>query len=207
VAKFSCLRFETSLFVASYDLQGHGGGIRPRLHMGVVMGQSQSQGYIMTDGQSASLSLCQAPNWGLRPDFHCCQTVAGLLMWALSLTRGRICRLQLLLILGSTVILGSESRCYYLRFETPPTSRARSPYFYPPGTGWPSYTCTSRHWVPFSSPPTTRRTMVEVLEPAFTRGSLGFSPALHFIQPRHGPHKKHSLQQLYCCLFIRCHGW
>jgi hypothetical protein len=27
-----CLRFETSLFVASYDSQGHGGGIRPRLH-------------------------------------------------------------------------------------------------------------------------------------------------------------------------------
>jgi hypothetical protein len=34
VAIFYCLRFETSLFIASYDLQGHGGGIRPRLHMG-----------------------------------------------------------------------------------------------------------------------------------------------------------------------------
>jgi hypothetical protein len=31
---FYCLRFETFLFVASYDSQGHGGGIRPRLHMG-----------------------------------------------------------------------------------------------------------------------------------------------------------------------------
>jgi hypothetical protein len=29
---FYCLRFETSLFVASYDSQGHGGGIRSRLH-------------------------------------------------------------------------------------------------------------------------------------------------------------------------------
>jgi hypothetical protein len=29
---FYCLRFETSLFVASYDSQGHGGGIRPRFH-------------------------------------------------------------------------------------------------------------------------------------------------------------------------------
>jgi hypothetical protein len=28
---FYCLSFETSLFVASYDSQGHGGGIRPRL--------------------------------------------------------------------------------------------------------------------------------------------------------------------------------
>jgi hypothetical protein len=29
-----CLSFETSLYVASYDSQGHGGGIRPRLHTG-----------------------------------------------------------------------------------------------------------------------------------------------------------------------------
>jgi hypothetical protein len=32
VAIYYCLRFETSLSVASYDSQGHGGGIRPRLH-------------------------------------------------------------------------------------------------------------------------------------------------------------------------------
>jgi hypothetical protein len=31
---FYCLSFETSLFVASYDSLGHGGGIRPRLHTG-----------------------------------------------------------------------------------------------------------------------------------------------------------------------------
>jgi hypothetical protein len=30
-----CLRFESSLFVASYDSQGYGGGIRPRLLTGV----------------------------------------------------------------------------------------------------------------------------------------------------------------------------
>jgi hypothetical protein len=32
---FYCLRFETSNFVASYDSQGHGGGIRARLHTGL----------------------------------------------------------------------------------------------------------------------------------------------------------------------------
>jgi hypothetical protein len=32
VTVFYCLRFETCLFVASSDSQGHGGGIRPRLH-------------------------------------------------------------------------------------------------------------------------------------------------------------------------------
>jgi hypothetical protein len=31
---FYCPTFETSLFVASYDSQGYGGGIRPRLHTG-----------------------------------------------------------------------------------------------------------------------------------------------------------------------------
>jgi hypothetical protein len=30
----NCLRFATSLFVASYDSQGYGGGNRPRLHTG-----------------------------------------------------------------------------------------------------------------------------------------------------------------------------
>jgi hypothetical protein len=32
---FYCLRFETSLFVASFDSQGHGGCIRSRLHTGI----------------------------------------------------------------------------------------------------------------------------------------------------------------------------
>jgi hypothetical protein len=43
--------------------------------------QSQRQSYVTTDAQSASLSWCQAPIWGLWPDFYYCQTVAGLLMW------------------------------------------------------------------------------------------------------------------------------
>jgi hypothetical protein len=33
---------------------------------------SQSQSYIMTDGQSASLSWNKAPTWGLQPDFYYC---------------------------------------------------------------------------------------------------------------------------------------
>jgi hypothetical protein len=44
---------------------------------------------------------------------------------------------------------------------------ARSPYL-PPGTMWPKY--ISRHLVPFSLPPTTRRDMVEVMESASTQG-------------------------------------
>jgi hypothetical protein len=40
----------------------------------------------------------------------------------------------------------------------------------PPGMGWASY--TPRHNVPLSSPPTTRRDKVEVLDPASTRAVL-----------------------------------
>jgi hypothetical protein len=42
---FYCLRLETSLFVAFYDSQGHGGGIRPRLHTGVVNSHSHIFSY------------------------------------------------------------------------------------------------------------------------------------------------------------------
>jgi hypothetical protein len=85
-------------------------GLLPSLHTDRLK-PSQSQNYVTTDSQSASLSWCQAPIWVLRPDFYYCQIVAGLLMWsALSLTRERACRLHLLLVLASVVIFRSESR-------------------------------------------------------------------------------------------------
>jgi hypothetical protein len=55
------------------------------------------------------------------------------------------------------------TRFYCLKFEINTTWRVRSPYLYHPGTGWNSYTI--RHWVPFPSPPTTRRATVEVFDP------------------------------------------
>jgi hypothetical protein len=85
----------------------------------VILSQPQSLGnpylslMLRPTVQSASLSWNKASVWGLRPDFYYCQTVAGLLMWgarAVSLTRGRVCRLQLLLAVTSAVILGYESR-------------------------------------------------------------------------------------------------
>jgi hypothetical protein len=59
---------------------------------------------------------------------------------------------------------------YCLRFQTPSTWRARSPYLYRPGTGRPTY--TPRHWVPFSSLPRTLRATVDVFKPTSTRGEL-----------------------------------
>jgi hypothetical protein len=77
-------------------------------------------------------------------------SVAGLLCGSPSLTRGRVCRLQLLLTLARAVILGPESRWTQDNILlNPPTLKARTPHLYPPATGWPSY--TPRHWVPFSS--------------------------------------------------------
>jgi hypothetical protein len=83
---FYCLRFETSLFVASYDLQDYGGGIR--------QSQSQSQSHVTTDGQSASMSWNKAPVWGLRPDLDYYQTVVGLLMWDENVNILRKCLVQ-----------------------------------------------------------------------------------------------------------------
>jgi hypothetical protein len=56
-------------------------------------------------GQSVSLSSCQAPIWGLRPDFYYCQTVACLLMWdALSYEK---------MGLPFTIAAGSRQRSHF----------------------------------------------------------------------------------------------
>jgi hypothetical protein len=85
-----------------------------------------------------------------------------------SLTRGWVCRLQLLLAFATLVIFRSESHGTHdhmslYQIRDLPICRARSPYLYPPGTGWPGY--IPRHRVPFSSPPTTLRATAEVFEP------------------------------------------
>jgi hypothetical protein len=67
------------------------------------------------------------------------------------LTRESVCRLQMLLVLASAVILRSESRGTHdhislSQIRDSANLEARSPYLYPPGTGWPGY--TPRHCVP-----------------------------------------------------------
>jgi hypothetical protein len=76
----------------------------------------------------------------------------------LSLTRERVCHLQLLLVLASAVILGSESRGTHdhillSQIRDFPNLEGQVPVFISP-----------RHWVPFSSPPTTSRATVEVFD-------------------------------------------
>jgi hypothetical protein len=89
-----------------------------------------------------------------------------------SLNRGWVCRLQFMLVLASAVILSSESRgtleqILLSHFRDSPNLEGQVPYLYPPEKWWPGY--ASRHWVPFSWPPTTRRATVEVFERASTR--------------------------------------
>jgi hypothetical protein len=98
------------------------------------------------------------------------------------LTRGPVCR------------FGIHDHILLSQFRDSPTWRARSPYLYLPGTGWPSY--TPRHWIPFPSPPTTRRGTVQVFETAFTWGWLTVSLLLLITSPQ-GPLRKHrSLLQI-----------
>jgi hypothetical protein len=83
-----------------------------------------------------------------------------------SLTRRRVCNLpyNCFWALPEQSLLGRSpaelTALFYCLIWDPPTWRARSPYLYPPGTGWPSY--TPGHWVPILSPLTTRRATVEV---------------------------------------------
>jgi hypothetical protein len=71
--------------------------------------ESESESYITTDDQSASLSWNKAPIWGLRPDIYLSLTITAMFLWASSLTRGRVRLLYMLLALASVVFLGSES--------------------------------------------------------------------------------------------------
>jgi hypothetical protein len=123
----------------------------------------QNQSYVTTDGQSASLSWCEA---SFLAETRFLVTVRHL----------RVCW-----YLSFIIVAGPRQRSHFRirvpryswpRFETPPTWTARSSYLYPPGGGWLNF--PPRHWVPFSSPPTTLRTTMEVFEPASTRASIKF---------------------------------
>jgi hypothetical protein len=107
---------------------------------------SESESYITTDGQPASLSWNKAPIWGLRPDFYYCQTVTGLLICGdLSDERTGL----------SFTIAAGPRQLSHSRVRVPCDSQ---PYF-----------TVSNLRLSFLSPPTTRRATVEVFDPASIR--------------------------------------
>jgi hypothetical protein len=99
VTIYYCLIFETSFFAASYDSQGHGGGIRPRLHTGVTS-LSDLHTVIVTLRETVcqSVSLGVEPHLGLMTRYLLFFDSYGLVSCgAPSLTRGRVCLLYMLL--------------------------------------------------------------------------------------------------------------
>jgi hypothetical protein len=134
--------------------------------------ESESESYVMTDGQSASLSWNKAPIWGLRPDFYQCQTVAGLLMWSAPSDERTP--------LSFTIAVGPRQ---------PSHSRVRFPWDLRP------YFTVLGSRLLFSSSPTTRTATVEVFDSASTREadcSLGVPQYM----PRGGLHAKHRLSTI-----------
>jgi hypothetical protein len=130
---------------------------------------SQSQSYVMTDSQSASLSWCQSSIWGLRPDFYYCQTIACSLMWG---------------------VLPDERTGLSFTIAADPRQHSHSQV----RVQWDSrsYFTLSDSRLPFSSPPTTRRVTVEVFEPAATRDSRLIQPVwIRVIEPWVGFNRKH----------------
>jgi hypothetical protein len=96
--------------------------------------------------------------WGLRPDLHYCQTVAGFPM------RG---------------ILSDERTGLSFAIVTGPRQRSHSRIRVP----WDPrpYFTLSDSILPFSSPPTTRRATVKVFDPASTRDSQTATVSLNSI--------------------------
>jgi hypothetical protein len=121
--------------------------------------------YFVTDYQSASLSWCLI--WSPWPDFCFLSDKCGFLDVGRTLWRedGSViysykCSWALPEQLLSSPSPAEHDHIFYGLIWEPPTWRARSPYSYPPGTGWTTY--TPRHRVSFSSPLTTLRATAEV---------------------------------------------
>jgi hypothetical protein len=132
---------------------------------------TESESYVTTDCQSASLSWCQATVWGLRPDFYYCQSVAGLLMWVSPSDRT---------VLPFTIAAGPRQRSHFW-VRVPRDSWSYVTLWYSrrpqPGGPGPRIYIPQEQGGPVISPDTgfpfhtARRATVEVFEPASMRGS------------------------------------
>jgi hypothetical protein len=132
----------------------------------------QSQSHFTADSQSVSQSVSQyvlvsSTLVGLATRYYflsecCCLKFAVLYLWG-ALSDERTGLQFAVQSLNGPSHSEPVTMLYCLIWDSP-TWRARSPYLYPAGTGWPSY--TPGHWVPLTLSPTTRRAKVEVFYPS-----------------------------------------
>jgi hypothetical protein len=136
-----CLRFETSLFVASYDSQAYGGSTQPRLHTGM---SSESESELLYDWRFTTNQFVWAPS-------------------PLKVT-ARIFSNENPRSYSSYNILSDERIGLSFTIAAGPRQRIHSRIRVP----WDSrpYFTVSDSRFPFLSPPTTRWAMVEVFDPA-----------------------------------------
>jgi hypothetical protein len=116
---FYCLRFETSLFVASYDSQGYGGGILSHLHTGYWLLRLRLSLMIRpTVNQPICLGIKHASG-AYDQILITVRQLRVFLCVAPYLTRGRICSSKLLLDLASAVIFTTVkiSGTYHVYFR------------------------------------------------------------------------------------------
>jgi hypothetical protein len=110
--------------------------------------ESESESYVTTDGQSASLSWFKAPIRGLRPDFYC-RTEYGI-------------RLTVTLLIPWGALSDERTGLSFV-CAAGPCQRSLSRVLVP----WdsrPNITVSDLR-LPFSSPPTTRRVTVPFITP------------------------------------------
>jgi hypothetical protein len=157
-----------SLFVASYDLQDYGGGIRTRLHTGSITVRESESALLYDWRFTANHFVLVTSPLRLRARFFFQLNTCGHSPYVTSsVTRGWVCCLQLPLAFASTFILRSKSHRTHDHIllsqihDPPPQPGAQISIFITPGTGGPSY--IHQHWVPFPSPFMTRRATVEVI--------------------------------------------
>jgi hypothetical protein len=133
------------------------------------VGSSQSQSYFTTGGlPPMGLSWRQDPLDSRQVFFFQLNTYSFSPYVTSSLTRGWVCRLQLLAQSFSGPSLSGLMTIFYcLRLETPLNLEDQIPVFISPRNRV-AQLYTPRHWVPFPSPPTTHRATVEVFDPAST---------------------------------------
>jgi hypothetical protein len=118
----------------------------------ILWSTPESESYVTTDSQSASLSWYKAPIRGLRPDFYFCTEYGIRVTVTFLILRGAL----------SDERTGLSFVC-----AAGPCQRSLSRVLVP----WDlrSYFTVSDLRLPFLSPPTTHRVTVEVFDPASTR--------------------------------------